>query len=143
MKLRMKLASGLAVLGLGLVPATGLAGVNYGPDYHPDTPKGPKYNPDNPKPPHGAPKGKAYGYYCKGQSKKHVKGEKGTAFSRCVKALARADKNENLHPKKACKALSKKHVKGQKGTPFSQCVRSVNQMRRDERAATLASGSVA
>jgi hypothetical protein len=145
MKLRIKLASGLAVLSLGLVPATGMA-VSYtpeGPNYHPDTPKGPKYNPDKPKPPGGAPKGKAYGYYCKGQSKKHVKGEKGTAFSRCVKALARADKNENLHPKKACKTLSKKHVKGQKGTPFSQCVRSVNQMRRDERAATLATGSVA
>jgi hypothetical protein len=148
MKLRMKLASGLAVLSLGLVPATGMAGVNYGPDYHPDTPKGPKgpkYNPDTPKPehPHGGPRGKAYGYYCKGQSKKHVKGEKGTAFSRCVKALARADKNPNLKPKKACKALSKKHVKGQKGTPFSQCVKSVNQMRRDEQAAAVAARSAA
>ncbi len=146
MKLRMKLVLGLAVLSLGLLPAAGMAdGVTYtpeGPKYHPDTPKGPKYNPDKPNPgnPHGGPKGKAYGYYCKGQSKKHVKGEKGTAFSRCVKAMARADKNENLHPKKACKALSKKHVKGEKGTPFSQCVKGVNQMRR-EQAATVATGS--
>ena len=144
MKLRMKLASGLAILSMGLAPATGMA-VTYTPEspkYHPDTPKGPKYNPDNPKPghPHGGPKGKAYGYYCKGQSKKHVKGEKGTAFSRCVKAMARADKNEGLHPKKACKGLSRKHVKGQKGTPFSQCVKGVNQMRREE-AAAVASGS--
>jgi hypothetical protein len=146
MKLRMTFVLGLAMLSLGLVPATGAAdGVTYtpgGPSYHPDTPKGPKYNPDNPKPghPHGGPQGKAYGYYCKGQSKKHVKGEKGTAFSRCVKALARADRNPKLHPKKACKALSKKHVKGQKGTPFSQCVKGVNQMRREE-AVTVAGSS--
>ena len=57
------------------------------------------------------------------------------AFSRCVKALARADKNENLHPKKACKALSKKHVKGEKGTAFSRCVKDVNKMRKEERQA--------
>lgn len=133
MKLRTKLASGLALLSLCLVPTAGIAnGVDY-------TPQGPKYHPDKPKPahPHGEPKGKAYGYHCKGQSKKHVKGEKGTAFSRCVKAMARADKNSNLHPKKACKALSKKHVKGQKGTAFSRCVKGVNQMRR-EHAATVA-----
>lgn len=137
MKLRMMLVLGLAVFALGAVPATGLAdGVNYQPE-------GPKYQPDKPtKPPKGTPpKGKAHGYHCKGQSKKHVKGEKGTAFSRCVKALARADKNPNLHPKKACKALSKKHVKGQKGTPFSQCVKGVNQMRREE-AATVTASSV-
>jgi len=131
MKLRMKLASGLAILSLGLVPAMAGA-VSYQPEYHPETPKGPT----------AAPKGKAYGYYCRGQSKKHVKGEKGTAFSRCVKALAQADKNDNLNPKKACKALSKKHVKGQKGTPFSQCVKAVNQLRKEE-AATVTTSSVA
>jgi hypothetical protein len=138
MKLRMMLVLGLTVFALGAVPATGMAdGVNYQPE-------GPKYQPDKPtKPPQGTPpKGKAYGYYCKGQSKKHVKGEKGTAFSRCVKALARADKNENLHPKKACKGLSKKHVKGERGTPFSQCVKGVAQMRKEE-AATVATSSTA
>ena len=29
-------------------------------------------------------KAKAYGKHCQNQSKKHVKGEKGTPFSRCV-----------------------------------------------------------
>jgi hypothetical protein len=141
MKLRMMFVSALAVLSLGLVPASGLAdGVNYQPE-------GPKYHPGKPdkpdKPPKGTPpKGKAYGYYCQGQSKKHVKGEKGTAFSRCVKAMARANRNGNLHPKKACKALSKKHVKGKKGTPFSRCVKGVNKMRKEQPAA-LASRSVA
>ena len=101
MKLHLKVALGLAVLALGLVPAIGMAD---SPNYQPE---GPNYQPDKPpNPPKGTPpKGKAYGYYCKGQSKKHVKGEKGTAFSRCVKALAQADKNDNLNPKKACKAL--------------------------------------
>ena len=106
--------------------------------------KGPTYTPDEgtPGPKNGLPaQAKAHGRRCKGESKKHVKGEKGTAFSRCVKALARADKNENLHPKKACKALSKKHVKGQKGTPFSQCVKGVNQMRKEEAAAVAASST--
>lgn len=139
MKLPMKLAAALAVLSLGLVPAIGTAA---GPDYQPE---GPKYQPEKPHPPKGpktAPKGKAYGYYCRGQSKKHAKGEKGTAFSRCVKALARADRNPALHPKKACRALSKKHAKGEKGTPFSRCVKAVNQMRKEEDA-TVSTSSVA
>jgi hypothetical protein len=146
MKLRTKLAMALGVLSLGFLP-TMAGAVSYVPDYQPDKP--PKGNPDKPpngnpdKPSQGsAPKGKAYGFFCKGQSKKHVKGEKGTAFSRCVKAMAQADKNENLNAKKACKALSKKHVKGQQGTPFSQCVKGVNQMRK-EKAAAVASGSTA
>ncbi|HEX6602469.1 MAG TPA: hypothetical protein VF030_07475 [Solirubrobacterales bacterium] len=136
MKLRMKLALGLAVLSLGLVPVAGMAnGVNYAPE-------GPKYHPDTPKGPKSAPKGKAYGYYCRGESKKHVKGVKGTPFSNCVKAMARADKNSSLHPKKACKALSKKHVKGEKGTAFSRCVKDVNRMRQ-EKTATVTSSAVA
>ena len=129
MKLRTILLAGLAVFALGAVPAAGIAdGVKYQPE-------GPKYQPETPKGPKTAPKGKAYGYYCRGESKKHVKGEKGTAFSRCVKAMARADKNPSLHPKKACQALSKKHVKGEKGTEFSRCVKDVNQLRKEERQA--------
>ena len=125
MKLHTKLAAALAVLSLGLLPA--MAGAT---TYTPEEPKE-----KAPKGPKTAPNGKAYGYHCRGESKEHVKGEKGTAFSRCVKALARADKNENLHPKKACKALSKKHVKGEKGTAFSRCVKDVNKMRKEERQA--------
>ena len=51
---------------------------------------GPVYTPgeQTPGPKAGLPaKAKAYGRHCKGESKKHVKGEKGTAFSRCVKAV--------------------------------------------------------
>jgi hypothetical protein len=136
MKLHLKLVVGLAVLALGLVPAIGTAD---GPTY---TPEGPKYQPENtPKGPKSPPKGKAYGYYCRGESKKHVKGQKGTAFSQCVKAMAQAAKNEKVTAREACKKLSKKHVKGQKGTPFSTCVKGVAQMRK-EQAATVSSSSV-
>lgn len=132
MKLRRNLVLGLAVMAMGAIPATAGA-VSYHPDYKPDHP---------PQGPKSEPPGKAYGYHCRGVSKKHVKGEKGTPFSRCVKALARADKNPHLTGKKACKGLSKKHVKGQKGTPFGTCVKGVAQMRKEE-AAAVAAGSTA
>src|SRR4029453_11145319 len=63
---------------------------------------------------------KAYGKLCHDQSKKHVKGEKGTPFSRCVVAMAQLWSGDATSPKAACKKLSKKHVKGKKGTPFSR-----------------------
>ncbi len=96
---------------------------------HPDHAQGPKQEKQAKE--NKASKAKAYGKYCQGQSKKQVKGEKGTAFSRCVTAMAKADRNEKLAARKACRALSKKHVKGQKGTPFSRCVVGVAQMRKD------------
>jgi hypothetical protein len=101
-----------------------------GPNYNPGG--GPIYNPGgghhhhNQGPP---PYGNAYGYLCKGQSKKHQKGEKGTAFSRCVKAMNRAAHNPGMSPGRACRGMSKKHVKGEKGTPFSRCVKAVARMR--------------
>jgi len=42
-----------------------------------------------------APKGQAYGYRCKAQPKKHVKGTQGTPFSRCVGELARQNERAN------------------------------------------------
>lgn len=139
MKLRMMLTMGVAVFSLAVLPATGIAD---GPDYNP-TPEGPHYQPEHPpKGPKSAPKGNAYGYYCRGESKKHVKGEQGTAFSRCVRAHKRAANQPNLTPKQACKDLKKqKHVAhGEKGTPFSRCVKTVVQQRKEE-AATVASSS--
>lgn len=118
MKLSMKVASALVVLALALVPATGVAA-------------GPNYAPEHPDHPSTSPKGKAYGFYCKGKSKKHVKGEKGTEFSRCVRAMKRAD-NQDLNPRRACKDESRKHVKGEKGTAFSRCVKAVAQMQKDQ-----------
>jgi len=75
-------------------------------------------------------KAKAYGHYCQDQSKKHVAGQKGTPFSQCVTAMAKAAHNEKITAKQACKAMSKKHVKGEKGTPFSRCVVAAAQLRK-------------
>ena len=75
---------------------------------------------------------KAYGKYCQTQSKKHVAGQKGTPFSQCVKAMAKADKNSTTTAREACKALSKTHVAGTKGTPFSKCVVGVAQLRKSQ-----------
>jgi hypothetical protein len=142
MKLRILITMGLAVFALALVPATGMAD---GPDYQPE---GPSYHPEHPnntpKGPKTAPKGNAYGYYCRGESKKHVKGVKGTPFSLCVRAHKRAANQPDLTPKQACKDLKgQKHVAhGDKGTPFSRCVKSVAQQRKEE-AATVASSSAA
>lgn len=78
-------------------------------------------------------KAKAYGRYCAGQSKQHVKGQKGTAFSRCVTAMAKVAKDDSVDPKVACRTLSKKHVKGQKGTAYSRCVSGAAKLRADRK----------
>lgn len=118
MKLQIKIALATGALALAAMPGT--AGAQ---DYEP-APEA------KPAPPAHA---KAHGKRCQGKSKKHVKGEKGTEFSRCVKAMARAANNPDMHPRAACKGLSKKHVKGEKGTEFSRCVKAAAQLRREER----------
>jgi hypothetical protein len=127
MKLQLTAALAVAALGLAIVPAALADGPNYTPNYTP-----PNYHPNPP-----SPKGKAYGVRCRGESKKHVKGQKGTAFSRCVRAMARADHHKHMAPGRACREMSKKHVKGQKGTEFSRCVKDVAQMRKEEQQAQV------
>jgi hypothetical protein len=43
----------------------------------------------------------APGRVCKGESKEHVKGEKGTEFSRCVKAVVELRQKERADEKAA------------------------------------------
>jgi len=66
-------------------------------------------------------KRRAYGAACKAESKRPVKGQRGSAFSRCVNALARVA-GSHASPRAACKGASKKRVAGEKGTAFSRCV---------------------
>jgi hypothetical protein len=48
------------------------------------------HKPSTPGPKASLPaKAKAYGRYCQGESKKHVAGQRGTPFSRCVSAAAK------------------------------------------------------
>jgi hypothetical protein len=68
MKLRTKLALVLGTLALAATPSTALAV----------------------KPADPGSQGKAHGVHCKEESRKHVKGEKGTPFSQCVTAAAKA-----------------------------------------------------
>ncbi len=76
-----------------------------------------------------APKGKAYGKDCRGQSKQHVAGVPGTLFSACVRGAAQAAKTPKSTPTQDCKGLSTKHVKGSPGTPFSACVSGAAKQR--------------
>ena len=120
MKLNAKLAIIPAVLALGAAPALAAA----------DTPSG---KPSTPGPKASLPaKAKAYGVYCKSESKKHVEGQKGTPFSQCVTAMAKIATGQTSSARAACKGESKKHVSGQKGTPFSQCVSAAAKLKADE-----------
>jgi hypothetical protein len=88
---------------------------------------------DTPGPKAGkASKAKAYGKYCRGQSKKHLKGQNGTPFSQCVNAMAKVARKDKA-PKRACKELSKKHVKGEKGTAYSRCVVAAAKLKKNEK----------
>jgi hypothetical protein len=132
MKLLIKIAVITGALALAAAPA--MAGQSPTGQEHGNGPKGPEYTPAPETPGPKAPlpeKAKAYGVYCQGQSKKHVEGQKGTAFSQCVTAMAKAAHNERITARQACKGMSKKHVKAEKGTPFSRCVVAAAKLRRE------------
>jgi hypothetical protein len=116
----MKKSAGVALIVGVMVFGGATANATPGKDHTP----GPK--------PGKAEKRKAYGKYCQGEIKKHVKGEKGTPFSQCVRAMNRLDKGKADSPVKACKGLARKHVKGQKKTPFSVCVSGAKKLIRDQ-----------
>lgn len=145
MKLQTKVAMVAGALALAASPAALAAGKPDGaPPYGQNAAhegNGPKYTPAEPTPgpKAGLPaQAKAYGRYCKDESKEHVKGEQGTAFSRCVRNMAEAARHESKAPGRVCKGESRKHVKGEKGTPFSRCVKAVVALRKQERAEAAA-----
>jgi hypothetical protein len=130
MNIKSKIAVLVGALALVLAPSAALAG---GVDYAPAPPEPPTHPTPGPKA--SLPeKAKAYGVYCRGFSKKHVKGAKGTPFSRCVTAMAKATTNDDVTNREACRGLSKKHVKGAKGTPFSRCVVAAAQAKKAQAA---------
>jgi hypothetical protein len=132
-----KTAALAAVLALSAAPAFAIPAnqgtahmpANQGTAHMPTTPAAPT-TPVTPGPnASAAAKGKAYGKYCQGQSKKHVAGQKGTPFSQCVTAMAKLASGKTDNPTTACKTMSKKHVKGEKGTPFSRCVSAAAKLK--------------
>jgi hypothetical protein len=131
MNVKTKFAALIGAAALMLTPTAALA---TGPEYAPEHPTHPTHPTPGPK--SSLPeKAKAYGVYCRGFSKKHVKGQPGTPFSRCVTAMAKAATAPEVTAKAACKVFPKKHVKGQKGTPFSRCVVAAAQVKKDLAAA--------
>lgn len=134
MNVKTRIAGLLAVSALLLAPAAALATA---PEYAPEPPVHPTH-PVTPMPGPKAPlpeKAKAYGFYCRTESKKHVAGQKGTPFSQCVtgmaKLAAKTAREEKMTARAACKGLSKDHVAGQKGTAFSKCVIGAAQLKKD------------
>jgi hypothetical protein len=110
---------------------------NHGTEHKPTT----EHKPATPGPRAGMPaKAKAYGRFCKGQSKKRSdapEGTKGTPFSQCVTAMAKLATGKTSSPRTACKEFSKKRsdaAEGTKGTPFSQCVSGGAKLLREQKA---------
>lgn len=131
MRSHLKIVLAIGALALGVSPAMTLAGPSSQGAAHGH--KGTEYSPAPETPGPGASlpeKAKAYGHFCQGESKRHVAGQRGTPFSQCVTAMAKAARNEKLTARQACKGLSKNHVKGEKGTPFSRCVVAAAKLRR-------------
>lgn len=134
MKPHLKIAVVLGALALATAPGLAVAAPSPTGQEHGNGHESKPEKPEVPGPKDPLPEqAKAYGVYCKNESRKHVKGEPGTPFSRCVTAMAKAAKNERLTARQACKGLSKKHVKGEKGTPFSRCVTAAAKLRQDQR----------
>src|SRR5687767_13129693 len=116
-------------------------GVTHQPSDTPPDNQGTERKPATPGPNAGLPaKARAYGRYCKQQSKKRsdaAEGTKGTPFSQCVTAMAKLANGESSSPRAACKNMSKKRsdaVEGTKGTPFSQCVSGGAKLLREQKA---------
>lgn len=111
-------------------------GAEHRPSETPPANHGTEHKPATPGPKAGLPaKAKAYGRFCKGQSKKRsdaVEGTRGTPFSQCVTGMAKLATDATDSPRKACKSLSRKHTDGEKGTPFSSCVKQGRTLLREQ-----------
>lgn len=128
MKLSRTFAVALAALALGAVPAVAVAG-GHGKSGAPGQNKTTTNATPN-TPSTTSSQTKAFGKYCQNESKTQVAGQKGTAFSQCVVALAHANNNPKTTARAACAAMSRKHVKGQgKGTAYSRCITAVAKLR--------------
>ena len=115
MKTHRRLVAALVVLALGATPALALA--SSGPGYQDP------FAPHKPGPSASTrAKAKAYGKYCRSESKSRVKGLKSTPYGECLNAMARLATHKTRSAGRACAAEPKRHVKGMKSTPYAVCV---------------------
>jgi hypothetical protein len=115
----MSITRSIAVVAASALLAIPSVAVAVGPPRDPGTP-GPDASP--------SVKAKAYGHLCAAESKKHVAGEKGTPFSRCVTAMAKAASGEAKTARAACAGLSRKHTAGEHGSPYSRCISAASRL---------------
>ena len=94
-------------------------------------------------------KAHAYGKYCATVSKKHVAGQKGTPFSQCVTAMAKAAKAAKAaeaakaagtaattpSPAKSCAGVTKKKVGDETKSAYSKCVSGAAKLLGDIKSA--------
>ena len=94
-------------------------------------------------------KANAYGKRCATVSKKHIAGQKGTPFSQCVTAMAKAAKAAKAaeaakaagtavttpSPAKSCAGVTKKKGVNEKKSAYSKCVVAAAKLIGDIKAA--------
>jgi hypothetical protein len=76
----------------------------------------------------------APGQFCKGMSKKHIPGQKGTPYSQCVSAMAKLSKKPSMAPSQVCAGLRKakgKKAKKDANKAFNQCVAGGKKLKQD------------
>jgi hypothetical protein len=83
--------------------------------------------PDAPR----ASKARAYGKYCRGESRRRERGQRGSDYARCLNAMARLGSGRTRSPARACRGLSRKRERGERGTEYSRCVRAARRLRAD------------
>lgn len=79
-------------------------------------------------------KAQSNGRYCRAESRKRVRGQKGTPFSRCASAMAKLRSGAATTPAAACKGLSRRRVRGQSGSAYGRCVSAGRRLRADTAA---------
>jgi hypothetical protein len=139
MRFNSRIAVVIGVLALGAAPAFAAGGPPTTPGPPTTTPpqnEGTAHKPSTPGPNAGLPaKAKAYGKLCQGTSKKRsdaAPGTKGTPFSQCVTAMAKAAHDQASSAKAACKGVSKTHAKGQHKTAFAICVTGAAKLLKEQ-----------
>src|SRR3954452_16493587 len=68
------------------------------------------------------------GYYCKGELKRHVHGQKRTPFNQCVTAMSTLANGSSTSASTACRSLSRRRVGGGRRTPYALCVAGGKQL---------------
>src|SRR3954453_12235366 len=84
-----------------------------------------------------APSGRALGYHCRSEPKRHAAGKK-TPFAQCVAAMRSLRTGKTKSPFKACAGLTHKRAPGKKHSPFALCISGAKQLLADRTTGSAA-----